>query len=88
MSRDEVDFQAEGASDALEVLPWKYNLETGGKQSTFDLCFLPWAWESKAATLIFSILIVALLHIAQIASLAFLPGLSHSLNRSSDSHLF
>ena len=35
----EVDFLAEGASDAVEVLPSKYNLETGEKQSTFHLCF-------------------------------------------------
>ena len=32
----EVDFLAEGASDAVEVLPWKYNLEKGVKQSTFS----------------------------------------------------
>ena len=37
---------------------------------------------------IFSTLIVALLHIAQIVSLAFLTGLSRNLNRSSGRHLF
>ena len=31
LSNVEVDFLAEGASDVVEVLPWKYNLETGGK---------------------------------------------------------
>ena len=86
MSSAKVDFLAEGASDATEVLSWKYNLERGEKQSTF--VFLSWAWEIKAVTPIFSTLIVALLHTAQIASLAFLPGLSQSLNCSSDSHLF
>ena len=35
LSSAKVDFLADGASDATEVLSWKYNQERGEKQSTF-----------------------------------------------------